>query len=325
MRLFLTGATGFVGRNLLLAALEAGQYSEIVAAVRDRSKLERQLADEGVHPGDRLRTIGWDEAPPADVDHAVHCAGVLFARDRESYFRVNVGDTLRLLAPIRNDARVLVLSSQSAGGPTPVGREARSAQDPDTPITWYGESKLEMERRLRKVRPGAMIWRPPMILGPRDQATLPLFKMAAGIVRLKPGLHVKRYSWIGVNDLVRAILRALQSNGWECPSAIAACAPGTITDLDLLSVAAELGGGRGVTVRLPGPLLRVAAAAVDAVPAWRAAVPSLTRDRAREIAPRRWVLDGSEFQRRFSAGPFQSLREVLKETRDWYVRAGLLP
>lgn len=325
MKLFLTGATGFVGRNLLLAALAGGRYSEIVTAVRGRAKLAGQLADEGVDPGGRLRVIGWDEVPPTDVDHVVHCAGVLFARDRQSYFRVNVEDTLRLLEPIRRDARVIVLSSQSAGGPTPPGRDARTPQDPDKPITWYGESKLEMERRLRAERPDAMIWRPPMILGPRDQATLPLFKMAAGFLRLKPGLHVKRYSWIGVSDLVRAILHALDGDDWECQCSIAACASGFITDLDLISAAAELGGTRGITVPLPGPLLNIAAALVDAVPPWRAAVPSLTRDRVKELSPRRWVLDGSEFQHRFAAGPFQSLRDVLSETRDWYVRKGLLP
>lgn len=325
MRLLLTGATGFVGRNLLLAALNGDRYSEVVVVVRDRAKLERQLASEGVDAGGRLRVIPWTDTAPPDIDHAVHCAGVLFARDSDSYFRVNVTDTLRLLAPVRRDARVLVLSSQSAGGPTPQGREVRARRDPDEPITWYGASKLEMERRLRAERPETMIWRPPMILGPRDQATLPLFQMAAGLVRLKPGLHVKRYSWIGVTDLVDAILRALNGEDWECMDSLAACAPDTITDLDLISAAAALSGARGITVPLPGPVLRMAASVIDAVPAWRAAVPSLTRDRVKEITPRRWVLDGSEFRRRFGAGTFRCLRDVLEETRDWYVQAGLLP
>jgi nucleoside-diphosphate-sugar epimerase len=327
MRLFLTGATGFVGRNLLLAALNGGLFEEIVVSVRDRAKLARQLADEGFPElPPRLRIFDWQDAPPADVTHAVHCAGVLFARDRAEYFRVNVEDTLRLLGGLPKSARILVLSSQSAGGPTPSGRETRTSTDPDAPLTWYGESKLAMERALAGAHPGIRFWRPPMILGPRDRATLPLFQMAAGPLRIKPGLRAKSYSWIAVSDLVRAILCALRAPAWPTLSApLPVCAPETISDLELIATAAAVTGRKGVVLPLPHPLVRVVSLIVDAAPPLRAAAPSLTRDRAREIFPDRWVLDGSAFHRMFADGPFATLRDTLAETRAWYVRAGLLP
>lgn len=325
MKLFLTGATGFVGLNLLLEALRSGNYDEVIVAVRDSAKLKRLLDGEGTSTAS-LRVIAWEDPPPDDIDHAVHCAGVLFARDREAYFSVNVDQSLRLLEALPASARLLVLSSQSAGGPTPAGREMRMASDLDEPLTWYGESKREMERRLRMSRPDAMVWRPPMILGPRDRATLPLFRMAAAKVRIKPGLAPKFFSWIAVGDLVRAILFAVNSPRDAVPSGpLGVCAPDAITDMDMIRIAAELASREGVTVRLPQPFMRCVAAVVDAVPSLRAAVPSLTRDRAREIAPDRWVIDGREFRERFAQGEFQTLKSALADTRDWYVRAGLLP
>lgn len=327
MRLFLTGATGFVGRNLLLAVLHGGSCEEIVAAVRDRAKLERQLAEEGFsNLPPHLRILDWQEPPPPGITHAVHCAGVLFARNRAEYFRVNVDDTLRLLGGLPQSARTLVLSSQSAGGPTPSDREIRTPADPDTPLTWYGESKLAMERALVGTHPGIRVWRPPMILGPRDRATLPLFQMAAGPLRIKPGLRAKSYSWIAVSDLVRAMIRALQASDWPALAGpLPVCAPEPITDLELIETAAAVMSRRGLTLALPHPLVRAFSTLVDAVPPLRESAPSLTRDRAREIFPDRWVLDGGEFRARFAEGPFATLRDTLAETYAWYARTGLLP
>jgi nucleoside-diphosphate-sugar epimerase len=326
MKLLLTGVTGFVGLNLLLEALRSGRYREIVVPVRDPAKLARLLALEGLsETPPSLRVTGWDELPPPDIDHAVHCAGALFARDRATCFRVNVDDTLRLLGPLAPSARVLVLSSQSAAGPTPAGKLARAASDPERPLTWYGESKLAMERRLAVERPGAFIWRPPMILGPRDRATLPLFQMAAGRFRIKPGLRLKAYSWIAVGDLTAAIFRALAAPDWAPSSPLAVASPEPLTDVELIRTAADVVGRQGRTLALPHIVIRGASTLVDAVPALRLAAPSLTRDRAREIFAERWVVDATEFHTRFGKPPFATLRQTLAETYAWYIRAGLLP
>ena len=53
------------------------------------------------------------------------------------------------------------------------------------------------------------------------------------------------------------------------------------------------------------------AAIVDAVPSLRAETPSLTRDRAREIWPDRWVVDSSAFKRASGWNPSISLDEAI--------------
>jgi nucleoside-diphosphate-sugar epimerase len=279
------------------------------------------------------------EWPALTPSHAVLGAGVLFARTRDEYFSTNVDWTLRVLRALPPGCRTVVLSSQSAGGPTPDGRPARTEQDPDLPVTWYGESKLELERAIAREFPDRpiTILRPPMILGARDTATLPLFKMALGLVRTKPGLRRKEFSFLAVEDVVGAVYAAFAldeptCNGGLRPShdssdahraplqrARERCGLGPfyigsdrpVSDYELIASAARAVGGNGITLPVPLPLVRLMAAVVDAIPAFRAATPSLTRDRAREIWPDRWVVDSSAFRRLSGWTPSIPLDEAL--------------
>jgi nucleoside-diphosphate-sugar epimerase len=325
MNLLITGATGFVGQNLLLHALALGTYQSIIACVRNPEKLRCQLRNENVDSANVV-CIPWGAPVPEDlrIDHAVHCAGVLFARNRADYFTVNVDESMQVLRCIPSSVRLLALSSQSAGGPTPAGQTARTIHNPDAPLTWYGESKIAMERELVKFCPKAMIIRPPMILGARDQATLPLFKMAAGWIRPKPGLREKQYSWVDVGDLSRDLLSILSAPAWDTHPyrTMYAAAPDVISDRELLGAAIDLMQAPGITVPLPHGLLGLAAGLVDAIPALREATPSLTRDRVKEIFPNRWVVDASEFRTLAGKQTYRSLREAMTATFEWYRRTG---
>lgn len=292
--LLLTGATGFVGRNLLLRAVAEGWH--VMAPVRDSAKLSRQLAVEGVS-GSSVTPLSCDPSTWRDIKPslAVLSAGVLFARNREEYFETNVEWTRWMVAALPPSCRIIALSSQSAGGPTPPGAEARSESMQDEPITWYGESKRELEKALVRDFAGReiTILRPPMILGARDSATLPLFKMARGFLRTKPGLKTKSFSFVAVDDVVAAIFAAIPAAGIG-PYYISSRQ--LITDLQLIETAARVMDSEGITLAIPQPLIRLLSAVVDATPPLRRAVPSLTRDRAREIWADRWVVDPTLFE-----------------------------
>ncbi len=324
MNLLITGATGFVGRNLLLSALRDERFEQILLHARNAPKLRAQLSSENVDPADHPRLRLLDAAPPSsapldEVTHAVHAVGVSFACERKSYEAANVDPALALTAALPTATRLIVLSSQSAGGPTPADQPARQITDPDAPITLYGKSKLEMERQLLAARPDTAIWRPPMILGPRDAATVPLFQMARSLVQIKPGFVPKSYSWISVNDLANALLTALTSTAWNATVGrpIYTGSPTTITDLDLVQTATRLCNRTPYVLRLPSPAIRLVATVIDAIPPLRSAAPSLTRDRVREIYADRWVIDSSEFQTHFLQTPASSLESTLTQTRDW--------
>jgi len=307
--LLVTGATGFVGRNLLIRAAAKG--IPVLAPVRSREKLLRCMKEDLV-AGDLVMPLSpdpgtWEKVKPS---HAVLGAGVVSARHRDVYFATNLEWTMRVLRALPPECRTIVLSSQSAGGPTPVGAVARTENMPDAPVTWYGESKRELEQAIAREFPdrAITILRPPMILGARDTATLPLFKMVRGLVRTKPGFRRKEYTFLAVEDVVGAIEAAFPV-GERGPFYIGS--ETVMSDWEMISSAARAVGGRGVTLPVPIPLVRVLAALVDAVPALREAAPNLTRDRAREIWPDRWVVDSSAFRQASGWRPSVTFEEAL--------------
>lgn len=320
--LLLTGATGFVGGNMLVR--EALQGTRILAPVRNVEKLRRQLHTEGLSSADVValdtNPSTWGNLRPT---HALLSAGVLFARSRDEYQSVNVDWTLRILEALPAECRVVVLSSQAAGGPTPSQVHARTEEDVDTPITHYGKSKLELEQAIRRSHSGrpVTILRPPMVLGARDTATLPLFKMAAGLVRPKPGLAKKEYSFIAVEDVLEAVKASWESSA-RGPFYISS--EQTITDFELIRTAALATNGRGVTLPLPQVIIKCFSLIVDAIPKLRESTPSLTRDRARDIWADRWVVDSALFRRTTGWQSTRDLRHSLESAHDFYIRSGML-
>jgi nucleoside-diphosphate-sugar epimerase len=321
--LLVTGATGFVGRNLLLR--EISQGTQILAPVRDAKKLRAQLEIEGFDPASVTPLDPEPENWTAGIHptHALLSAGVLFARNRDEYFATNVDWTLRILEALPESARVVVLSSQSAGGPTPHGRAARTESDADTPLTWYGKSKLALERALQSQKNRRIcILRPPMILGARDTATLPLFKMALGLIRTKPGLRRKEFSFLSVDDVIEAVQSAWS---FESPGPHYISAHRTITDWELIDTAARAAGGKGVTLPIPIAVVKAMSLLVDSIPSLRRSAPSLTRDRAKEIWADRWVVDSTAFRRATGWRSRQDLAEALNGAFRHYVREGHFP
>jgi nucleoside-diphosphate-sugar epimerase len=323
MSILLTGATGFLGRNVLLRALTDGH--EVFAPVRNPDKLHRQLQFEkqNTQSVQILPAIPrqWPKLAPT---YAILCGGVLFERARRDYFCTNVDWTLATLRELPEHCRTVVISSQAAGGPTPAGKASRTEADPDSPITWYGESKLAMEEAIRRefpIRP-ITILRPPMILGPRDTATLPLFRMVRFGVRVKPGLHPKTYSFIAVEDLLAAIFLTLERE--PCAESLYVASAEKMTDWQFIASAAAACNAKGITLPVPQVLVQVLARIIDASPPLRASNPSFTRDRARDIWQSRWVIDGAKFEQHTGWTAKTSFRQALGEAYDYYVREGKL-
>ena len=255
MRLLLTGATGFVGRNFLKHVVEKGLYEEIYLPLRNVQKWERQLTEDGLF-GNRSLTVLKGEAPnwkfpTVSVDHVVHCAGHLFGREKESYWDCHVKGTANLFQHTRDVKRALLLSSLSAGGPCRGAEDAKTEKSIDQPLSWYGQSKLEMESMalIANYPFEVLALRPPIVLGPRDSATRPLYDMVKRPFWLKPGLTPKLLSFIAVQDLVECILHALwHKTSWlRLPHRFYYVGyPEPVTDREMLVTAGSYFGRKGL-------------------------------------------------------------------------------
>ena len=99
MSLLLTGATGFLGRNILLRALSEG--TEVLTAVRNADKLLQQLRFEKKDPQEiQLLSALPDHWPRISPRCAILGGGVLFERNRSDYFlhqcRLDAGNSSRV-------------------------------------------------------------------------------------------------------------------------------------------------------------------------------------------------------------------------------------
>ncbi|MCX7712847.1 MAG: NAD(P)-dependent oxidoreductase [Chthoniobacterales bacterium] len=338
MNYLITGATGFIGFNVLLKLLDSSQKEDIIiACVRHGGKLLSLLSEAkiyGIPPKIHLHECSaadWNFKNLPHTPHVcIHCAGALFCRNTDDYFTINVAGTLRLLQALPPQTFPILLSSQSAVGPCLPNSPPIQEDFPPNPISFYGKSKLQMEQVATEFaaqhnRP-LLILRPPTVLGPWDSATLPLFKIISSPLWFKPGSREKSLSWIAASDLVDAILTVASSPASSTtPSEIYFVkSDPDITDTFLLNEAGKLLTRSAPILKIPDFLLRRAIALAKAFPSISRAIPSLTPDRALELLHPLWLLDDSRFRKHFSWQPKATLQETLAQTLENYRLRNLL-
>jgi nucleoside-diphosphate-sugar epimerase len=209
-----TGATGFIGSHLVEALVQRGTH--VRCLVRNKTLL-------GWVKNSRVEFVVGNcqdrnslKQAVMDVDQVFHLAGVTTAVKEETYFDVNALGTENLIqACIEDNNRLkkfIYLSSQAAAGPSPSGGRKKES-DPCKPVSPYGKSKLLAEElalsRSRELP--LIILRPCAIYGPRDKSFYALFKCLSKGIQLCLADHDQHISLCYVQDLVRAILLAAET------------------------------------------------------------------------------------------------------------------
>ena len=216
MKIFITGATGFVGSFLAERLAAAGH--ELTCLVRKKSNL-RWIADLNV---ECFYGSLYDQASLLrgleGAEMIYHVAGVTKARTKEEYFKGNFEGTRNLIdAALQHKsklARFVLVSSQTAVGSSPTLIPIDEDQ-PANPLTDYGRSKRAAEEYALSVmdRLPLTIVRPPAVYGPRDTDILEFFRTVKfGIIPQLGGTE-KYLSLIHVKDLCRGIVDAAEHPG----------------------------------------------------------------------------------------------------------------
>ena len=211
MKVFITGATGFVGSFLAESLLE--KKHSVRCLVRKQSNL-RWIADLDVecYYG-TLSDIKSLYKGIEDVDMVFHVAGLTKARTEQEYFEANYIGTKNLVDAIikvnNKLQRFIYISSQTSTGPSPSIIPIDENYTPN-PITYYGKSKLAGEKYVleNKDKLPVTILRPPAVYGPRDSDILEFFRTVKNGIIPQLGGKDKYLSLIHVKDLVRGIIRA---------------------------------------------------------------------------------------------------------------------
>ncbi|MBK8908420.1 MAG: NAD-dependent epimerase/dehydratase family protein [Rhodospirillales bacterium] len=221
-RVLVTGATGFIGRALCPALVQAGL--PVVVATRNPS-ITSHLTGVDVRAITGLGPrVDW-RAVLRDVGAVVHLAArtpVLDeAEDAETvaaYRRINVDGSRKLAEDAaRAGVRrfVFVSTAKVHGDHSPPGA-AMSEQSPVNPASAYARSKADAESALAEVAAAhameLVVVRPPLVYGPGVGGNmLALLKLAARARVLPFGAIRNARSLIYVGNLADAIRCALQA------------------------------------------------------------------------------------------------------------------
>jgi len=324
MRFLVTGATGFIGTHLCRRLLADGHH--VTGLVRSPHKIADDLRD-------RLEVLKGDlslfddpavQLPEADV--VVHLAAVIAGDNMRQYDDINFRAVETLLAALRNQSwtprRLLFASSLAAAGPS----QGRPLTEDDTPapIDAYGRAKLAAEGLMRAQPFPTTTFRPSLVLGPGDPATLTLFKMAHAGLAVLPGFAPQNLSVIDVGELVEALV-VMANVADDDHHTYFATSDVEVTNSELLRAMAAAMDRRLSVLRLPKLLLFIAMIFSTAASKLFRFRNQLDLKQYQQMTAPEFVCTSARLQSELGWRPGKHLDTVLADTVAGYRSLGQLP
>ncbi len=327
MRIFLTGATGYLGTALTRRLAEDGH--ELRALVRETSDTSI-LEALGVAPfvGDVTDRYSMREAMSGS-DWVVHLAAELAPTASLERMRTINVDGSRNVASLAFKLGVGALLSVSSvayfGGSPPDGAPADEDTPPRQPFpSAYSVTKHEGELAVREWTDRGLrtvTVYPSLIYGPPGKKQGANWLLRALLKERFPALvgADKKTSWIFLDDAVDAMVRIMDRLGAEVePGRDYLLAGDVATVRELAGRVAELGGVRPPRVSLPVGLARVATQLTAPFFRMVGKKPPLPAEQLASLE-RHWCFDDSRARRELDWRP-RTLEEGLPPTVE-YIRS----
>jgi nucleoside-diphosphate-sugar epimerase len=208
---FVTGATGFIGRHLVNRLLDDGHI------LRCLVRPDHHISDDDGHIQWIRGTLNQPDCyieSLRDAEYIVHLAGVINSRRQRDFHTTNVEGTARLLEACEAYAaslkRFVLVSSIAAVGPNSDDRPLTENHVP-RPETEYGKTKLLAEKEALKYAthfPVAIL-RPTFVYGPGDMRGLKFLKLLSEQNHLIAFSVVETASLCYIDDLISACMLSL--------------------------------------------------------------------------------------------------------------------
>lgn len=335
-RVFVTGASGFIGRNLVRMLAMRG--CEIRCLVRPTSSI-RFLRKTGadLRFGSLTDLSGLREAI-AGCDCVFHVAGLTQAFSQAELMRVNAmaSGCVAEACSLQPEPPTLVLvSSLAAAGPCQRG-SVRTEADRPAPISHYGHSKRAGELAVARFaeRVPVTILRPGVVFGPWGRLLHPMFHSIARLgVHVIPTFAPPPLSMIHAEDLAELLILAAERgtrvhppcdknpNGQRASGCYFACDAEYPDYADLGGLIGRALGRRHVFLwHLADPFPWLVAGVFEAVSRIRQRADIINWDKMREAHVSSWASSPLAAEQDLGFRPARPLTQRIQETADWYLQ-----
>lgn len=328
-----TGATGFIGRNLVPALLESG--NTVTALVRNPGQWHGPTHS-------ALEVLGGDICHLEAVRNAVrrvdgvfHLAGATTSTSLAKSRAINLGGMQTLVQAIRSrsDPPKLVFVSSLAVAGALANRGVTEGMDCQ-PVSNYGRTKLEAEHFLRTVSDEipATIVRPPCVFGPWDKNLLLFFRSVRRGWNLCAGSAQHRFSFLYVQDLIQGLISALhhgqriQSLEDSRNTGIYYLAhPNPVSFTQIAEWIGPFFGRSSVrTVQIPMSFAWMVAALAEGWGRISGRMPFINLDKLRDARIGSWICSADRAASELKFQTHATLEVQLRETFEWYKSQGWL-
>jgi len=316
----ITGATGFIGKNLIPALIK---FQKIKILVRKTSDIElfKKNSKIEITYGELEKDEGIEQALNG-VDTVVHCAARTIGKNFIEYYRTNTTGTANLIRAMNKKKikKILYLSSHAVCGP---GCEKKSVKESDqpNPVSFYGMTKKLAEDIIIKSGINYIILRPVSVYGPYDMEILKYIGLLNRGISPIIGFGEKYINLIFITDLVKLIITLIRANKFS--NQIYFVNDGNCYSYkELLNEITNILGINSLKIYIPEAMALFYGLLNDVF--LRRQKRLIWRDKVREMARKYWLCSNEKLRDDFNFIPKYMFKQGMKETIDWYRTHGFL-
>ena len=197
MRVFLTGASGFIGMAILRELVRSGYDVTCLAREKSKAKIEALgLPGVTVLAGDFTRIGNWQELI-RNHDVVINSVGIIRETPNSRFEDVHTKAPVALFEAAKEVGVSKIIQISALGADDEAGSR-------------YHLSKREADQHLTKLGVPYVILRPSFVYGPNDHSVTFFQSLAALPITLVPGDGQYQVQPVFIDDLVRAVVLSIE-------------------------------------------------------------------------------------------------------------------